>query len=243
MFINVDTLQNTHIMNSQFGYQSLMYLQIHMKSSEQLQLNNKNKFNMIKAIKKLMVVMLLGLTTIANASITPTVPYVTFEQIGEQKVRLNLTNLKNERPQLSIIDVEENILYSESIRKTIAFTKAYDFSTLPDGTYTIKLELNDRIVLQDITVDNKVLTLGEYEAMPKPIYNVFANGFDVYVSGIVDADVSIEIVDDEDETVHKKFDESVNGVYRQYIMKNLPTGDYTIKVSIDGQTHYKTISI
>ncbi|MGB1121701.1 MAG: hypothetical protein ACPG3Z_06875 [Saprospiraceae bacterium] len=187
--------------------------------------------------------MLLSLTTIANAGITPTVPYVTFEQVGEQKVRLNLTNLKSERPQLSILDAEDNTLYSESIRKTVAFTKAYDFSTLQDGTYTIRLELEDRIVYQGAIVKDQQLTLGKHEVTPKPIFKVFENAFDVYVSGIVGADVSIEILDSANETVHKKMNKSVNGVYRQYIMKNLPSGDYTVKVAIDGKVHYKTITL
>lgn len=221
-----------------------MSLQIQMKSTEKLNIkNNKNRFNMIKAIKNLMVVMLLSFTTIANANITPTVPYVTFEQVGTQKVRLNLTNSENERPQLSIIDAENNTLHSESIRKTVAFTKAYDFSTLEDGTYTIKLELEDRIVFQNAIVKDKKLSLGKSETAPKPIFKVFQNTFDLYVSGIVDADVSIKILDEMDEVVHQKFDESVNGVHRQYIMKNLPSGDYTVKVNIDGNVHYKTISI
>lgn len=229
-------------MSSEYSYQSLMYLQLDSKSIESLN-KKENKFSVIKAIKSLLFTMLLGLTTIANAGITPTVPYVTFEQVGEQKVRLNLTNLKNERPQLSIIDAAENILYSESIRKTVAFTKAYDFSTLQDGTYTIQLELEDRIVYQNAIIKGQQLTLGEYEATPKPIFKVFENAFDVYVSGIVAADVSIEILDSANETVHQKFDESVNGVYRQYIMKNLPNGDYTVKVTIDGKVHYKTITL
>lgn len=229
-------------MNSLFSYQSFMYLQIHMKSIDKLE-NKKNKFNMIKSIKNLFTVMLLGLSTVSNANITPTVPYVIFEQVGEQKVRLNLTNLKNERPQLSIIDAEANVLYTESIRRTVAFTKAYDFSTLQDGTYTIKLELDDRTVSQHAIVKNQKLTLGTVKTTPKPIFKIFDNAFDVFVSGIAGADVTIEILDSNNEVVHQKIDESVNGIYRQYVMKNLPTGDYTIKVVIDGNVHYKSISL
>lgn len=229
-------------MNSLFSYQSFMYLQIHMKSIDKLE-NKKNKFNMIKSIKNLFTVMLLGFTTVSNANITPTVPYVIFEQVGEQKVRLNLTNLKNERPQLSIIDAEANVLYTESIRRTVAFTKAYDFSTLQDGTYTIKLELEDRTVSQHAIVKNQKLTLGIVKTTPKPIFKIFENAFDVFVSGIAGADVTIEILDSNNEVVHQKIDESVNGIYRQYVMKNLPSGDYTIKVVIDGNVHYKSISL
>ena len=229
-------------MNSLFSYQSFMYLQIHMKSIDKLE-NKKNKFNMIKSIKNLFTVMLLGFTTVSNANITPTVPYVIFEQVGEQKVRLNLTNLKNERPQLSIIDAEANVLYTESIRRTVAFTKAYDFSTLQDGTYTIKLELEDRTVSQHAIVKNQKLTLGIVKTTPKPIFKIFENAFDVFVSGIAGADVTIEILDSNNEVVHQKINESVNGIYRQYVMKNLPSGDYTIKVVIDGNVHYKSISL
>lgn len=229
-------------MNSLFSYQSFMYLQIHMKSIDKLE-NKKNKFNMIKSIKNLFTVVLLGFTTVSNANITPTVPYVIFEQVGEQKVRLNLTNLKNERPQLSIIDAEANVLYTESIRRTVAFTKAYDFSTLQDGTYTIKLELEDRTVSQHAIVKNQKLTLGIVKTTPKPIFKIFENAFDVFVSGIAGADVTIEILDSNNEVVHQKIDESVNGIYRQYVMKNLPSGDYTIKVVIDGNVHYKSISL
>ena len=229
-------------MNSLFSYQSFMYLQIHMKSIDKLE-NKKNKFNMIKSIKNLFTVMLLGFTTVSNANITPTVPYVIFEQVGEQKVRLNLTNLKNERPQLSIIDAEANVLYTESIRRTVAFTKAYDFSTLQDGTYAIKLELEDRTVSQHAIVKNQKLTLGIVKTTPKPIFKIFENAFDVFVSGIAGADVTIEILDSNNEVVHQKIDESVNGIYRQYVMKNLPSGDYTIKVVIDGNVHYKSISL
>jgi hypothetical protein len=168
---------------------------------------------------------------------------VIFEQVGEQKVRLNLTNLKNERPELSIVDANANVLYSESIRKTIAFTKAYDFSTLQDGIYTIKLELEDRTVSQNAIIKNQKLTLGTVKTTPKPIFKIFENAFDVYVSGIAGADVAIKIIDSNNEVVHQKIDESVNGIYRQYIMKNLPSGNYTIKVVIDGNIHYKTISL
>ena len=231
-----------HTMNSLFSYQSLMYLQRHMKSIDKLN-NKKNKFNMIQSIKNLLAILLLGFTTISNASITPTVPYVIFEQVGEQKVRLNLTNLKNERPELSIVDANANVLYSESIRKTIAFTKAYDFSTLQDGIYTIKLELEDRTVSQNAIIKNQKLTLGTVKTTPKPIFKIFENAFDVYVSGIAGADVAIKIIDSNNEVVHQKIDESVNGIYRQYIMKNLPSGNYTIKVVIDGNIHYKTISL
>lgn len=229
-------------MNSLFSYQSFMYLQIHMKSIDKLE-NKKNKFSMIKSIKNLFTVMLLGLATVSNANITPTVPYVIFEQVGEQKVRLNLTNLKNERPQLSIIDAEANAIYTESIRRAVAFTKAYDFSTLQDGTYTIKLELEDRTVSQHAIVKNQKLTLGIVKTTPKPIFKIFDNAFDVFVSGIAGADVTIEILDSNNEVVHQRIDESVNGIYRQYVMKNLPTGDYTIKVVIDGNVHYKSISL
>lgn len=232
-------------MNDLFGYQSLMNLQLYMNSTENSNNKNKskssNKFNMIKAIKGFLFAMLLGLTTIANANVAPKVPYVMFEQIDGQKVRLNLANLQDESSQLSIVDAEGTILFTETVEETEA--KAYDFSTLPSGNYTIKLELEDRIVSQEAIVAGETLTLVNFEAMAKPIFKVAEDTFDIYFSGIVDADVTIEIFDETGETVYEKIDKSVNSLHRQYNMENLPNGDYTVKVTIDGQTHYKTITL
>jgi hypothetical protein len=224
-------------MNSLFNYQSLMYQEI-FKS-----LNYKStKNNIMKSLRNILTMLaLIGFVTIANAT-DDTSPVVNIEQVANEKVKLSFENSNDQNSYLTISNILGEIIYSEDIDNP-TYAKVFDLHILKDGEYTIQIEFENRTIKQAAVIEKNVMTLGLFETIAKPVFFIEEKTISVQISNIKNTTITVEITDEDDFSIYKKTEMSVDNFRKIYVLNQLEKGDYIIHVTLNNQSYSKFVFV
>lgn len=224
-------------MNSLFNYQSLMYQEIFKF------LNNKTlKMNFLKSLKGILsVAVLMSFSILANAT-DETTPTINFEQVANEKVKLSVENNSSQQSFLTILNDEGQTVYYEMI-KNAAYTKIFDLRILENGKYLIKVEFDNRIVKQNATLQNNLLTLEALETVAKPVFTVEGNSVSVQLSDVKQNEVAVRITNENGYACYEKTETTVGNFGKLYVLNELVHGDYTVYVTVNDIVYSKYITV
>ncbi len=226
-------------MNHLFNYESQLFAEF-FKSSNTLK--NTKKVNFMKSIKNLLTVALIGLVTLANANNNPfEVPTANFKETKNEKIRLTL--LKSENAKLKIEDALGVIIYDESITSENTVAKEYDLTTLADGMYIFSVELSDKIIEQEVSVEEGNITLKNANIISKPVFFETENELFVTIEGLSESAVEVRIFDNSGNEYYQSEKENLNRFNTKYDMSKLKKDTYTVAVIVDGKTYYKIMEL
>jgi len=193
---------------------------------------------MKKLIKTGLLSVALVASLVANAS-----KIVTTASSKSKVVYIGLTNI-SQGEVLSIKDADGVKLYSESLGKTKAFNKKFDFSSIPNGIYFIETKEAKEITVTPVIVsEDKVAIIKEStKRFRAPSITLNDNVARVLVRNFSEAPVSIYIYDDAGNEL--KTDKSENLlIYNAYNFSDLSAGTYTISVTQGEYNFTETIKI
>ena len=181
---------------------------------------------MNKLIKTGLLSAALLASVVANAS-----KIITTASSKSKVVYIGLTNI-SQGEVLSIKDTEGVQLYSVSLDKSDAFSKKFDFSSIPSGVYFIETK-----EAKEITVTPLIVTPEKVSVITKtskrfraPSITVDDNVARVLVRNFNEVPVSISIYDEEGNVLKKDDSENLL-IYNAYNFANLPEGNYTFFVT------------
>jgi hypothetical protein len=151
----------------------------------------------------------------------------------------------NEASSLIIKDSNNYILYSYQINKSGKWSKAFDFTGLPDGDYIIELEKQAEIVITPLEVRSnvaKVLKKEEYK-IAKP--QITLKDDYVYVSKMSMDRVStkIEIFFEGYDLAYSEILKDSNSLNRVYDFSDCLEGNYLFLIKSEGRTFSDNIYI
>lgn len=224
-------------MNSLFNYQSLMYQEIFKF------LNHKKvKINFLKYWKAfLSAVVLMSSATFANAT-NEYAPKINFEQVTNEKVRLRFENMNSSQSFLTILNDKSETVYYEVI-KDETYSKIFDLHILEDGEYIISVEFDNKIIKQNATIKDNVLTLGLLETLAKPAFTIEGNTVSVYMSESKNAIIDVQIVDETGYVFYEKTEKIVDNFGKLYVLNELAQGEYVIHVTVNDIVYSKYVTV
>jgi len=181
---------------------------------------------MIKLAKTGLLSVALLATVVANAS-----KIVTTNSSKNKVVNIALTEI-TEGETLSIIDTNGVRLYSETLEQNKAYTKNFDFSTLPLGIYFIETKETKQIAVTPIVVEeNRVSILTDnIKRFRAPEIKIDETIARVMVRNFNEAPVSITVYDSDGYELKTDYSKSLL-IYNAYNFERLGKGEYTISVT------------
>ncbi|MCB4807402.1 hypothetical protein LG651_03995 [Tamlana sp. 62-3] len=194
--------------------------------------------NVIKNTKKgfLMVTMFATLLSFANESAN-----VTFTKNAKKTV-ISLQSVKQGN-KLTITDANGVILYKEVIAETGNYQKAFDFTSLPDGNYTVELEKDLEIDTMPFSViSSEVNFKNEDKTITYKPYARLENGV-VYVSklSLNEAPLEVNIYDVNSDLVYSDNIDHKRNIQKAYKLEGLGNKHYKLVFKSEGKIFTQNI--
>ncbi len=176
------------------------------------------------------------------------VSFITIKNDAD-KTSLTLTDVKQGN-LLSIKDENGIVLYKEFIQKSGSYTKGFDLTELPNGSYLFEIDKDVEINTIPFTVDADVVTFakGEEKIIYKPVTRVVGDLLYVTKLSLDEAPLNIEIFFESDssngvlETIHSEKVENSKVIERIYKLEGLSLGKFEVVCRTDGRTFTKSIN-
>jgi len=156
--------------------------------------------------------------------------------------------LKDVKPGnvLSIKDENGMTLYKESIKTAGDYTKGFDLTELPNGTYTFEVNKDVKISSIPFTVAPEGVSINKEDEKVffKPITRVEGNLLYVTKLSLDESPLTIDIYDEStssSEPIHSETIENSKVIERVYELKNLEYGNFEIVYHTDGRIFSKSI--
>ena len=147
--------------------------------------------------------------------------------------------------QLIITDLNGIILYKEQIIKSGTYTKGFDLTSLPSGSYVFELHKDLEIKTFPFTVNsNKVVFNGEENIIYKPF--VTKRGNRIYVSKLALNEEPLEIsIYCDTELIYKEEIKNTKTIEKAYSLSNSgrETKNYTMVLKANGRKYFEYISL
>ena len=202
--------------------------------------------NVIKNTKKgiFMVIMFATMLSFANE-----VSFYSITKNGNE-TSLTLNNVKA-GDLLSILDDKDVVLYKEIIQKNGSYTKGFDLSTLPDGSYAFELNKAVEINTIPFTISNNNVTINKTaeKTIYKPITRVKGSVVLISRFSLEKQPLTVEIYYSADDSVYNnaeliysekiKDTENYNRVFR---LADINKGSYRIVYNTDGRSFTEEIN-
>ncbi|KAA5827343.1 hypothetical protein FPF71_00415 [Algibacter amylolyticus] len=199
--------------------------------------------NTIKNSKKgiLMVIMFTTMLSFANNA--------SLFNIKNEAKRTSLTLLNVKQGNLlSVKDVNGIVLYKESMQKSGNYTKGFDLTALPDGSYVFELDKDMEINTIPFTVKSNIVLFDKEKetTIYKPMFVVKDNVVMLTKLALKEAPCHIKIYflgDHGEELMHAETVENTKTITKAYKLAGLKYGGYKIVCNSDGREFTKAINI
>ena len=185
-------------------------------------------------------VLLFSKTLIFANEINPSVKIIN----AESKIfALILNDAKLTDVTIRILDLAGVTLLEEEITVNNKFSKSYDLSKLPRGTYEVELE--DEFFYQKqllkITSNGLEILNNEEDKIFKP--TVLLKGETILLNMLVlgKENVEITILDQNREELFSEKIENTKTIHRSYNLSKLESGNYIVSVRIKGKVFRNTV--
>lgn len=163
---------------------------------------------------------------------------------NENKTTFSIKDVKSGN-QLLIKDLNGIILYKEYIKDSGDYSKGFDLTALPNGSYVFELEKDLEIKSYPFTVEsNKVLFSENETTIHKPY--VTAKGNYLYVSKLALNNEPLDIkiyYKDTSELIYSEKIKDTKSIQKVYKLLSNYKGDYTIVLNSNGREYYEYITL
>ncbi len=166
-----------------------------------------------------------------EASKAPNTSTLIFNQ-NEKSIILNTSNYTQESESVSITDAFDNIVFEDVIERYKHRVK-YDLTTLPNGTYTIKVNQSNIITYYEVQITASIVNLLDTKSYYRPSIQQFNNKLIVKAALENKEDVKVRIYDNADDLVYQYHIEKNNSFSQTFNLENLPKGEYYVIVATD----------
>ncbi|MFD2725687.1 hypothetical protein [Hyunsoonleella rubra] len=200
--------------------------------------------NVIKHSKKVFLMVALFATVMGYAN--ESLFYASTNE--DDRIVLTLTNVK-EGNLFTIKDQNGVILYKESIQKSGNYTKGFDFTKLPNGSYIVELDKDVEINVIPLTVKGLDVSFDKsmIQTFYKPVTRIKSDKVFVTKLALDRSPLSIKIYFENsdfgstEELVYAETIENAKVIERIYKLTGLEEGNYKIVYKSKGRTFVEYI--
>ena len=144
-----------------------------------------------------------------------------------------------------IKDFKGEVLFSEKLEKSAAYTKVFSFSTLPEGLYFIESKTDEKIQSTPVVVNVDSVSLVDTSAkiFNAPEVTFKGDVMKVLVRNYNNVAVSIAIYDDAGVLISKSNDNTNTLVFGHYNISKLTSENVTISVTEGDYNFVKEVKL
>lgn len=178
---------------------------------------------------------LTALTSFAN-ELNPT-------KLSKSVTTVTFNNVKKGQ-QLSIKDLEDNILYKENIASNGIYTQYFDLTSLENGSYTIVLDQEVQIITKHFQVLDQVVHFNSHteQVFYKPVAAL--RGTQILVSQLASTDEALDVsIYYNNDLVQEETLSDATVLSRIYQLSPDKRGEYVVIMKSDSKTFYKTFTL
>ena len=160
------------------------------------------------------------------------------------KTTFTLKNVKQGN-QLIIKDLYGLILYKEQIKDSGNYSKGFDLTSLPDGSYVFELEKDLEIKSFPFTVTAKKVIFNENETTIHKPYVSFKNNY-IYVSKLALNNEPLDVkiyYQDGTGLIYSENIKDTKVIEKVYKLASNAKGNYKIVLSSNGREYYEYITL
>ena len=160
------------------------------------------------------------------------------------KTTFTLKNVKQGN-QLIIKDLYGLILYKEQIKDSGNYSKGFDLTSLPDGSYVFELEKDLEIKSFPFTVTAKKVIFNENETTIYKPFVSFKNNY-IYVSKLALNNEPLDVkiyCQDGTELIYSENIKDTKVIEKVYKLALNAKGNYKIVLSSNGREYYEYVTL
>lgn len=199
----------------------------------------------MKAMKKIiqLTIVLFAVTSMSMAN--NLLPSITLKNIpAERKFSLSIEGL-TEKAEITLSDIDGQVLLSQKTEGQKEFAKVFNLNQLPSGDYFLTVATSLRETVQPITLtETEVLVdYNKKREFFSPVIQVKGEHIDVSMFNGRIGNVTINILDHNNEPVFQEKLENVLVVEKRYNLDQLHWGRYSIEVITPSKTYNKAFQV
>ncbi len=190
----------------------------------------------IKSFLFVIVLLFIASNIFANNS-KPSLEILNSER---KVVTINIDNAKNTPVTIRIFDEQGTNLLKEKFAISNQYSKAYNFSELPQGTYEVEIENHTSIRNYIVTTSSTNLTVVEIEEKEifKPVVKSEGDYVLFNMLNLNLEDVEIAINNELGEEVYHEKIENTSAIHKSYNLSKLPSGRYSVVIRTQAKAFY-----
>jgi len=146
---------------------------------------------------------------------------------------------------IHIKDFKGEVLFSEKLKKSAAYTKVFSFSTLPQGLYFVESRDEEKVQVTPVVVSENSVALVEESVKTYLAPEITINGdiMKVLIRNYNNADVSIAVYDELGVLLKETKGNKNTLVFGHYDIKKLTSENITISVTEGDYNFTKEIKL
>lgn len=163
---------------------------------------------------------------------------------SENKTTFSIKDVKQGN-QLLIKDLNGIILYKEQIKDSGSYSKGFDLTSLPDGSYVFELDKDLEIKSFPFSVNLKNVVFGKNETTIHKPYVTSKENY-IYISKLALNDEPLDIkiyYQDKSQLIYSEKVKDTKNIQKVYKLSSQVKGDYTIVLNSNGREYYEYITL
>ena len=195
----------------------------------------------MKTILKFRLVLAVVLTAVgAHAGNADFYLHVKKEQ--GKTIRFTLNDVK--QSNLSIIDADEKVVYTENAAGKEGVTRSYNLNELPTGTYFLEVETSAKIARYEIKVSDKAAVLSKKAIREtyKPVLKADKGFVTLNIANTEKSAVGVKIYDSNENEVYSETLKNASSVNKRFDVSNLNGDNYTFVMTYDNKSFVESVA-
>ena len=197
------------------------------------------------AMKKTIQLTIVLFTVASMAMANDVLPSITLKNIpAEKKISLFIEGL-NEEAKILLTDIDGQVLLSQETNGEKEFARVFNLNQLPRGEYFITVRTSLKEVVQPISLTGTEVLVNTEKKREffTPVIRAEDDFVDVSLFNGRIGDVTVNILDSNNEQVFQEKLENVLVVEKRYRLDKLPWGRYTIEVVTPSKSYRKPFEV
>ena len=144
---------------------------------------------------------------------------------------------------LRFIDVQGNVIFSESMEDKTAYMKKFNLSSLETGTYFLKVEDAVKETEYTISVEDAGISIENKVEKYKPVFRKKDGMVYLNLLNLSKKEVEVMVIDNSDRVVFNQVFENTPLIEKAFNFKNAHEGRYSIMVKNLNDKYYEDIIV
>lgn len=145
-----------------------------------------------------------------------------------------IVSITNENPALFEMSIETNngdlVYYKQTTKISTEYKKTFDFANLQNGSYVLKLKVNDTRVYREFEVNNSEIVVGDSKMKLDPYFSFKNNELKFSYLNFDQENFNVSIYNENELFFNKKLGKDF-AIQEGFNLSKLEKGNYTVVLS------------